>query len=210
MLRTIHKETYFHVSRGGSWESGREYFIGEEENHFIRNHMNREFVIKAAGANGLPLNIAASAMLYHLKTGEKPPELERIYHFEADKTIHEALAMSQHYLTLIREMILEDVRKEYFPEMPSRKKCMWVIPDKKESLAFWLPRLKNPEATILKVELSGKLHRSPQRNLMLNSFSASYIRQNAFTYWMGNTSSELADDECIFQGQMKVVEVINQ
>lgn len=118
-------------------------------------------------------------------------------------------AQIRFYQFWMQEMLIEKIRTEQFSNRPSRFKAMWVIPNQKEAMTFWLPKLKAPNAKIMKLELNGQLHRSPQNLIQTQAGSANAKERNAYAYWLGNNGQERFDDECIFQGFIRVMEIID-
>jgi len=208
MLQTVNNEIFYHVSRGGAWQVGSQYTVGKELNHYWSGLYQREFFIPPKGENPpLPINIAGNVMAQYLQTGQKPEgPIADMYHFEPKQAVFELNAMGQSYLMLLQEVLFEEVRKEKFPTCPARQNCMWVIPDDREALSFWLPKLKSDEAQILKVSLSGKLHRGSIQFLEPISYNANRMLQDAENYW--NTQEHTPVDDCIFEGVMQVMEQI--
>lgn len=193
MMRTINKELFYHiarkgVSRGGNWKEGALYFIGDNENYYYQRLMNQGFPAKEEN------------QLIPSEMGNFDSHQERIKQLESQVRF---------YQLWIQENLLEKIRKEHFPDRPSRFRAMWVIPSEKKAMAHWLPKLKAPNAQIMKLELSGTLHRAPQKFLEALPSSATFKQKNAFAYWLGNSGEMQMDDECLFQGFMRVIDIIN-
>lgn len=192
MLSTVKNEIFYHVSRGGNWQENALYFIGDKENYYYQKLMNQNFP---------PITKEDNPFI--------PSSLEGAANFDnVNQRLSSLEAQIRFYQVWIREKLLEQVRKEHFPDRPSRFRAMWVIPNQKESMTYWLPKMKAPDAKIMKVELSGNLHRAPQKLLAVQTSSAAVKEKNAYAYWLGNFGENTLDDECIFQGFMRVVEII--
>lgn len=208
-MRTLNKEIFYHVSRGGQWEVGKQYFVGDIENYYTQRLMSASFLLPVSQEKPpLPINFAGRAMVEFLQTGQQPAPLQSVYHFQSNQTVKELYDMGQTYLHVLREQLFEEVRREHFSEKPSRQKGMWVIPNNKEALGFWLPHLKVDNARILKMELSGKVHRGMQGTLELVSYPANEIKKIAYDYWT-NSAPEHASDEYLFEGNFQVLEDIS-
>lgn len=205
----IHNQIYFHVSPQLDWQKNNTYFIGKNYAKRYDDLMSRGFSIPTVGGDQIPINAILEGMGQFLSANTKAPFMPESYHFNSSDTLLEVLPLVRSQLTLIRELIFEEVRKEYFPGKLSRYQGLQVIPAKKESLAFWLPQLKTANAKIYKIELTGKLHRAPYTTLDVNSVPPNYIRYNAYQYWLGNENKEADNDECLFEGLVKVLEVID-
>ncbi len=205
----VKEQTFYHVNEKLNWQKDNSYFIGEQFSSRYMDLMSRGFMVPTSSGQPLPLNAIAEGMQQYLQTNQKAPFMPNDYHFDAAKTFSEILPVLRTQLTLARELIFEEVRKENFPDKFSRYKSIQVIPASKEALAFWLPKLKQPNAKIYKLELTGKLHRNSVDLLNVNSVPAQFIRLNAYQYWLGNHGNDAPSDECIFEGLAKVLEVID-
>ncbi|MED4403252.1 DUF2441 domain-containing protein [Metabacillus fastidiosus] len=112
----------------------------------------------------------------------------------------------RHYQIYVREQIFEEVRKEFFPNMPSRFKGLWVIEEDIKTLNYWW-KVFGESGTIIKLILNGKIHRGNEQYLQLTGREADFIRQQAFKYWSG--SKGLNPNEVVFEGFAKVYEIVN-
>jgi hypothetical protein len=116
-----------------------------------------------------------------------------------------------HYYRLTREIIFEEVRKEYFPTFPSRTRCLWVMPENCESIKYWMEQLNIPgnETKLLKLSLTGKIFKANQIHLNLGNHSLDTWRQKAFKYWAGASGENLFENEILFEGFATILEEIN-
>lgn len=116
-----------------------------------------------------------------------------------------------------REQIFENVREKYFPNYPSRLKCLWLIPDSpklNEALTFWIPQvvgnINNP-FRILKLSCTGNVCYTCEEFLSLekcNTLEATH--ENAVHYWNGdNVAIDSPHVEVLFCGTASVQEVID-
>ncbi|MBR2841012.1 MAG: DUF2441 domain-containing protein [Bacilli bacterium] len=106
-----------------------------------------------------------------------------------------------------REMALEEVRKEFFPSLPSRRHSIWVCDDK--SIEFWSKRLAPSHITshklsLFEVSLTGKLFKSSENLLPGDNLSYEECIDASFDYW---NPHDIDDDkaEYLFQGKVKVL-----
>lgn len=113
-----------------------------------------------------------------------------------------------HTTKVIRELIFEEVRKEFFPSHPSRQRCLWVInAENDNSLNYWINTLGTADK-ILRVKLTGKIHVANQEFLNLTTENLNKIRQNSFHYWTGTSGVRLEEEEILFEGFAEVIEEI--
>lgn len=101
----------------------------------------------------------------------------------------------------IRETIFEEVRSAYFPELPSRKSCIWLIKD--NAVQYWWNTLGGNKK-IFKVEVTGTLHNTDQKPLINDTVSHDTLRAHAFEYWTGADGSNPIEEELLFEGIVKV------
>lgn len=118
------------------------------------------------------------------------------------------------YLLFARETIFEEVRQKHFPQMPSRQRCMWLIPDSSnitERIKYWIEQksVNKNNCQILKLNCSGKMHLANQKLLERVVGQFDVYRANAFKYWSGcDTAENSLDIECIFEGFVTVLDII--
>jgi len=144
---------------------------------------------------------------------EKNPYIKVFDEFSANnQQTQEALTGAvEHYQNIIREIAFEEVRKEFFPNLPSRQRCLWVIPNEEESIDYWWQQLQSEaEQRLLKLKLTGKIHEVSQSYIKLNYGSLDYHRYQAFKYWNGNkVKNAINDKEVLFEGFAEVIEVVD-
>lgn len=210
-MQKIHVEnsTYYHIQRNGKWKKGEIHFIGKNKNPFVSYFDTTIHCIKDPGTEkSYNINFVAEEMLNYNRTGIKNSALDGFYHFDTQKTLAEVLAALKEYLLFTREVIFEEVRKDFFPDRPSRYRGIWVIPHDLKCLQYWWDTL-GKSGTILELQITGKLHRANQQYLTLNTNRLDFIRQEAFKYWASTTGINEVEEECLFEGFAEVVDIIN-
>ncbi|WP_416729213.1 DUF2441 domain-containing protein [Fictibacillus sp. JL2B1089] len=123
-MKLIENEYYYHIQRAqtNQWEIGKTYFIGKEKNEFV-SHFDTTDVYCP--------NDLHQSILTLLNKNEDVPNDMLIY------TLNNYLNVSNHYKKLAREYVFEEVRADFFPNLPSRQKCLWVMPVNEEILSYW-------------------------------------------------------------------------
>lgn len=127
---------YFHISRNSSlMETGKEFFIGKEKNPFNKFFDERNMDYVTLNGQLLQNHLAINAMKAILN-GDKN---ELLKHLNPDPIAMITYLEDRlnHYLKFKRETVFEEVRKEFFPEKPSRQRCIWVIPPEEKALKYW-------------------------------------------------------------------------
>lgn len=212
-MKYVQDEEYFHISSEShshlSWKPGKTTFIGNTFNPFFNYYSHRKFYINLSDGQEFPLNEVAFLISKSISEQKNPPEwLQQAYHCNLQKSYQEVYDTWLDHIKLIRELIFEEVRQQFFSQLPSRQKCLWLIPPKhlRESLSFWESKLSsnydNP-IKIVELKLTGKIHIANENYLKPLSCSLNTLKQNAFKYWLGCDTTQPDDPsrlECIFEG----------
>lgn len=105
----------------------------------------------------------------------------------------------------IREIILEDVRKELRPDAPSRKTCCWLT--NKGNLDRWLKNLNLVNGyEVYQVSADGKLFSSTEELLPVDHYPHGIQSVQAIRYW-NPKRSDFKDGtrEILFEGELKLL-----
>ena len=142
---------------------------------------------------------------------EKRGAVEAIYahpdQFDAD-------SMEHHTRVALRELALEEVRKERFPDFPSRLNCLYVSATMEEA-EIWAEsfiRWGRPTYHIVKVRLAGRIFEGDA----CNCFDASADRERnlarAQRYWMNlpNEQGKPPVREILADGEIDVLEIVRE
>lgn len=109
-----------------------------------------------------------------------------------------------------REFALEEYRKKYFPNLPSRFHSIWLT-DKK-SLNHWLNAFDGSNRDLFELEVSGNLFKSCDDFLPTKNETLIECFYNSENYWNPNFKSPRYDKnkvEYLFQGQARVLRKVN-
>lgn len=207
----VKERVFYHIQRHREWMPGERYFIGTGPNDWMMGFNPTWFGILSRDGKirYLANTIVQYVLNRHAGEGDLIPDLEEFVH-NPIQALHLANETLSHLLRLTRELVFEQVRVEHFPELPSRMRCIWLIPHEEAALRYWWKQLPGNNRRILEVVATGKYHRTSQAPLKLGTFSLNELRQRAFTYWAGVSSLEApsVDDEIIFEGFVEVKAVI--
>jgi hypothetical protein len=119
-----------------------------------------------------------------------------------EKLIETTLGFGK-YLKWINEEILENIRVNEFPHLPSRKRCLWL--SDYNSLSVWKDMLaKSQRIKILKVEATGKFHPADGGWISAGAYSIVEFQNNARNYWSGELC-ESPEPEFLFEGEVTVL-----
>jgi hypothetical protein len=115
-----------------------------------------------------------------------------------------------HCATYLSETIWEEVRRREFPRLPSRQRCVWLIPSQ-AGVRFWLPRMQVSERgvnfRVLRVRVQGRIHRANETYLRQDILPMEEYIRLAQLYWQG-VDEEEETEEIIFEGRMRVEEIM--
>lgn len=198
--------SYFHINNQPdcSWKAGDEVYFGHEYNNMWRSFLEKGAYINLNGEKRPADQVVKFALNWYLKKQPFPEEMKD-YHFHPVATLKEATDCLGQSTRLIRELTFEAVRKEFYPELPSRHSCIWLAPYDKNSLQFWKKQVHGSVKKIFRVEAEGIIHRAANKWLMTGSMSLNDINLMAHNYWKGNEAGGL-EDEILFIGKLKIIE----
>ena len=188
----VNKEIFYHAN------SGKELTIGDilvfdsnTHNRMYEEVYNNEFKLSEIDANELLINKKRNRELNF-------NEEEFLLVF---KTINnDAFVM--------RELALEDVRKNKYSDYPSRLNCLYITKEK-ESAFEWgniLKRNKKQCKQILTLECTGDLFIGDGNLMRRQNLSYQKHLENAEKYWNQSTCIE---PEYLFYGTAKVISIDN-
>ena len=117
-----------------------------------------------------------------------------------------------------REFALEQIRKEFYPHLPSRLHSIWLTDD--ENIDFWKEQLvsketlkNNPNALELyKVNITGNLFKSSDYFIPNDEVTMLEMMEQAKKYWNPdfiNVEKALNGTEYLFQGKLKILRRID-
>ena len=189
---------------------GAEFFFGRSLNRFLEfydNHYKR--ILDEQTGREFNINVVAHSVVDVLsKHQSTDPALSSFYHYDPTRCLAETLGSLDHYLMFVRESVFEEVRESSFPHLPSRHRCIWLIPNNLNALKYWRSLLGGKQQ-VYQVRVTGKIHKASQEYLSLGTYSLNQLRQRAFRYWSGARNADAEQDEILCEGFVKVVDAIN-
>jgi Protein of unknown function (DUF2441) len=201
-------ENYYHINSNINcdWKVGDEIEIGKEENYYWKSLSDQCDSIEINGESFDVYKIVNTA--FGAYSRQYPPPLKmRDYHFNPVITLKETLDSLGNSLKICRELTLESIRQEYYYQLPSRQKCIWLIPENENSLTFWKNIIHNQNQKLFRVSVDGKIHRAAQKWLEGGTFSVNKWNSLAHNYWKGQDSGDI-EDEILFEGTVKIIDRI--
>lgn len=113
------------------------------------------------------------------------------------------LARLKYNCELLKEYVFEDVRRAAFPELPSRRRCMYLLDSSHDPAAFASSIGLDGAAVYVVEVVSGCLHRAELAALDCNLRPHSEIEAHARRYW---THAEPGDGtEVLFEGVCRLL-----
>lgn len=209
----IENEKFYHIHKHNSpkWVEGASFSFGGEPNNAWRafEMARRGITNPETGEVHTVDMVAFRALAEYRKGGKKTDRDPRFgfYHFDPVMTLAETLDSLFLSTRMVRELVLEDVRRQLFSDLPSRINCIWLIPQEPRAVRFWLDSMRGDHKKIYRVNASGELHRSAQQPVLGDTISLSEWRKRAMDYWSG-AQTEAHDDELIFKGDIEVLEEV--
>jgi len=182
----------YHIVRYNKLEVGEKLTFGNAPNKFANKIFDASFQI-----GELDINQFVHSKPFKEFTREEEKETKRY--------IYESCQM-------LRELILEKVRKEKFPKSPSRLACLYCAKTFEDAKG-WIGALKRmhptaPPLQIVKLKAKGKVFEGDGNLMLRNTFSLNSKLEMARQYWSGSNNSSLP--EILFAGKAEVVEILEE
>lgn len=204
------------------WKIGKTKHFGTEKNLRWQSFLQADNVIvNDRTKKAYPFDYILNYIVKKFLQQNGDPELDSDFPFNPNleslsdpKSLLIAANQTLNYsLTLLYELILEDVREKHFPSKPSRSTCLWTIPDDEKQIEMWTKGLmrglnsvkRSPE--LIKLSLTGKIHCGNSYYHKSNSLGLTKLYERAFKYWRSEPSP---DPKCeyLFEGEAKVLDII--
>lgn len=203
-------DTYYHINSNPNcnWKTGDQIQVGVDDNYMWRSFLRRGDFIELDGEKYSSDVVVRHAYDVYTRNQLAPVQMKH-YHFSPIATLKEATDSLGNSLRIIRELAFESVRKEFYSELPSRQKCIWLIPNERQSFDFWKSILQDKNQRIFKVEVDGKIHRAAQKWLIGGTVPLDEINSKAHKYWKGEDSGSF-EDEILFVGNLKIHEELTK
>lgn len=142
---------------------------------------------------------------------EKIPMVEEIYshpgRYDAEKLEH-------HTRVALRELALEKVRKERYPDYPSRMACLYVSEsmEEAEKWAELFIRWNRPVYAIVRLKITGRMFAGDANNCFDATVNEAENLLLAGRYWENepNPAGEPVIREMLVDGDIEVTEIVRE
>jgi hypothetical protein len=193
----LNKQVFYHIKKKNSctndWCVGNEFDWNSRANEFIKNLYEMDLRMPTDIGN-----ISYRKAVEYLMSKDVDYRNQKLFNyynfgnFALNKTS-----------MILREVIIENHRKEYYPNLPSRANCIWVC--EKTSIDYWVKSLQIQEYELFKLRLTGSSHQASEKNLISDVLNFCQYSNMAEEYWKQNQSCGL-DSEIIFDGHIEILE----
>ncbi len=140
---------------------------------------------------------------------EKLPLVEQIY---AAPEAWQGRELEHHLSVALRELAMEEVRREEFPEYPSRMACLYVSSDPEDS-RLWARLFRDwgrDVKQIVRLRVRGRCFPGDANNCFPGSPDRAENLRLARHYWQNlpNLQKERPIREMLVDGELEVVEIL--
>jgi len=202
----------YHIQRlihpNKEWFKGEVYTIGLEYNNFYKGIINN---LGYLNQNINENNLLVKKIDNYLES-YKLPELKDNHtsYFECTNKLRDlkclvkdAQISLRQYIKYIQENIFEEVRFKHFKNFPSRQKCLYVTTY--HDINNWIEIFKNYQYKILKIKITGKLHKTSGIFIDTDTHPLVNFYERARKYWLGEIKNN-DEIEYLFCGKLYIVE----
>ena len=129
--------------------------------------------------------------------------------------LYELAHILEYYDVFVKELALEEVRANKFPDLPSRLHCMYLSISKDIALQNIESMSKNTEKNgsqfqAIAVKLNGTIFKAGKFYMTRESESYEYYKEKAYGYWSQKDLRDDAVKEILFEGEAEVVEILKE
>ncbi len=122
--------------------------------------------------------------------------------------------LDHHTMVALRELALEEIRKDKYPMYPSRLACLYVTStlSAAENWYKYFTSLRRKVYQIVKLSVDGNIFTGDACNCFDGTIDKNYNLEQANIYWKGmdNTKGMNPVHETIVDGKIKVIEIIKE
>ena len=135
--------------------------------------------------------------------------------FKSKEDIYSIAHILEYYDVAIKEMAIEEVRKELFPNLPSRLHCMYLSLSKDIALANLKSVAESRDKNgkhfqAVAVKLNGVIFKAGKVYMSREGQSYNYYKQKAVSYWKQRGLKDEEVKEVLFEGTAEVIEILDE
>ena len=174
------------------------YTIGPGPNFFWQYYLQHEITYPKEPYQGK----------FAWKLAELHAEAGLFQNLELTKSVYDFLQYSVSEMGMfLREMVFEEIRRAKYPQLPSRRICMWLVDAKCQD--HWRARLGKQKHVLYRVSCTGNIHKGSSKFLNSDSMNYNEYQQNAEAYWQ-SLGCDDDDHEYLFVGDVKIIESVEE
>ena len=117
------------------------------------------------------------------------------------------------YDFIMREFALEEVRRQRFPHLPSRFRCMFLSEDADtclHNLQGFINRGAGSNLQAIKVRVNGEAHFVKDYGVSRLGLSFNEYKNEAIKYWSQDQHSSSATKEILFTGDVEILDILKE
>lgn len=117
------------------------------------------------------------------------------------------------YDFIIREFALEEVRRQQFPHLPSRFRCMFLSEGADtclNNLQGFINRGAGSNLQAIKVRVNGEAHFVKDYGVGRLGLSFNEYKNEAIKYWSQDQHSTSATKEILFTGDVEILDILKE
>ncbi|MFQ6724247.1 MAG: DUF2441 domain-containing protein [Clostridia bacterium] len=135
--------------------------------------------------------------------------------FKSKEDIYSISHILEYYDVTVKEMAIEEVRKEYFPNLPSRLHCMYLSLTKDIALRNLKSMAESREKNgknfqAVAVKLNGTIFKAGKVYMSREGQSYNYYKEKAVSYWKKKVLKDEEVKEVLFEGTAEIVEILKE
>jgi hypothetical protein len=201
MIAKVTDRKLYHASAANTYKQAlalnQTVRAGAEYNPFFQFYESVLEYPVTDGSDGATIQVNAVDWLHRVRAGT----IQTSHTILAEK----AFEVSQHYMMLCRELIMEQLRQEEFHgEPPSRQRCMFLSESAEEARS-WIP-LIGGNGVVCELICTGSILRADSRLMVKVSEQLSVTRDRGLAYWCGEASAD-PRMETLFEGTAVVAAI---
>ncbi len=123
------------------------------------------------------------------------------------------LQLEHHLDVALRELATEEIRREKYPQYPSRMSCLYVSRELEEARNWgeYFARIGRPTYAIVEVKINGQVFIGDAINCFDGTLDKSYNLRKAERYWKNLSNGEREPIwEVLADGDIEVVRVMKE
>ena len=141
-------------------------------------------------------------------------KLDAVQDIYADPAAYDAETLEHHTSVALRELAMEEVRREKFPQYPSRMGCLYVSAslEEAEKWGAFFAELGRPTYHIVKLDIRGNCFVGDAAKCFRGQLSREENRRLAEIYWKSHADREDPRTICemLVDGQITVLEIVKE